>query len=138
MSIETVRQEILDWHRFLHQFFRAEIPAGSFSRMAPVLTPEFKYIAVWGEVGGREAFLSTVPGAYGAYPELEVFVEDIEVREVAPDLYLASFIQVETFPDLPHKRTVSAILRVEEGIAKWMLFPLTLINPQNQPDLGQE
>ena len=42
MTIELVKQEVLDWHQFLHQFFRAEIPAEAFSRMAPVLTEEFQ------------------------------------------------------------------------------------------------
>lgn len=46
MSIEVVKQEILDWHQFLHHFFRGEIPAEDFSRMAPVLTEEFQYVAV--------------------------------------------------------------------------------------------
>jgi hypothetical protein len=133
MSMEIVKQEVLDWHQFLHQFFRAEIPAEAFSRMAPVLTEEFQYVAVWGEVGGREAFLSQVPGAYGAFPELDVYVEDLQVRELGPDLYLASFIQVETFPNVPHRRKTSAILRVEDGLAKWILFHLTFIDPQNRP-----
>jgi len=106
--------------------------------MAPVLTPEFQYVAVWGEAGGREAFLSAVPGAYGAFPELEVYVEDLQVRKLAPDLFLASFIQVETFPDLPHKRKMSAILRVEDGLAKWILFHLTFIDPQSHPVPAEE
>ena len=133
MSKEIAAQEVLDWHQFLHHFFRAEIPAEAFSRMVPVLTPEFQYVAVWGEVGGREAFLSQVPQAYGAFPDLEVYVEDLEVRELGSDLYLASFIQVETFPNVPHKRRTSAILRVEDGLAKWILFHLTFIDPSSHP-----
>lgn len=138
MSAEIVKQEILDWHDFLQQFFRAEIPAEAFSRMEPVLTREFQYIAVWGEVGGRDMFLSSVPEAYGAFPELEVYTEDICLHKLAPDLYLASFIQVETFPKMPHKRRTSAILKLEDGIAKWVLFHLTFIDPQNRPNLDAE
>ncbi len=133
MSKKLVRQEVLDWHQFLHLFFRAKIPAEAFSRMAPVLTEEFQYVAVWGDVGGREAFLTQVPSAYGAFPELEVYVEDLQVHELGPDLYLASFIQVETFPNVPHRRRTSAVLRVEDGLAKWILFHLTFIDPNNHP-----
>lgn len=106
--------------------------------MEQVLTEEFQYIAVWGEVGGREAFLTQVPPAYGAFPDLEVYVEDVQVRELGQDLYLASFIQVETFPNVPPKRRTSAILRVEDGMAKWILFHLTFIDRSNHPAPSDE
>ena len=79
-----------------------------------------------------------MPSGYGQFPDLEVSVEDIQVRHLGGDLYLASFIQVETFPDLPHRRRVSAVLRVEEGAARWILFHLTLIDPRNQLDLDED
>jgi hypothetical protein len=135
MSIEKVRQEIIDWHQFLHKFFRGENEVDDFTRMVKVLTPEFQYISVWGEAGGRKLFLTEVPKAYGAFPDLDVYVEDIHVQELAPDLYLASFIQVETFPDLPHKRYTTGVLRMEEGIAKWVRFHLTLIDQTRRPNL---
>lgn len=138
MSTEIIRQAVLDWHRFLHQFFRAEIPAEAFEAFAKALAPEFKYIAVWGDMGGRETFLESVPEAYGILPTLDVYAEDIEVLELAPDVFLASFVQVETFPDLPHKRQASAILRLEQGEVKWVRFHLTLIDPKRQPNLDQD
>ena len=101
--------------------------------MEPVLTEEFQYVAVWGDVGGRKAFLTQVPPADGAFPELEVYVEDVQVRELGQGLYLASFIQVETFPHVPHRRRTSAVLRVEDGMAKWILFHLTFIDPSQHP-----
>ena len=55
MSIEKVRQEIIDWHQFLHRFFQGEIPAAEFSRMERVLTPEFKDVTVWEAVGMCQA-----------------------------------------------------------------------------------
>lgn len=107
--------------------------------MERVLTPEFKYVTVWGQAnGGREEFLATVPNSHGALPDIEVFVEDIEVREIAQDLFLASFIQVETFADIPPRRYTSAILRMEDGIAKWVLFHLTLIDQSRIPKLPKE
>jgi hypothetical protein len=86
ISTEIVKQEIIDWHQFLHKFFRGEIEAGAFNRMEKVLTPEFKYVSVWGQAGGREAFLESVPNGYGALPDIEVFVENIEVSEIAPEM----------------------------------------------------
>jgi hypothetical protein len=138
LSVEKVKQEIVDWHQFLHQYFRGEIEATEFSRMERVLTPEFDYVTVWGEVANREEFLGGVPAGYGALPDIEVYVEDVEVREVAPAVYLASFVQVETFPDVPHKRKTSAVLRMEDGIARWILFHLTFIDPTRRPKVGDE
>jgi len=57
LSVEKVKQEIIDWHQFLHHFFRGEIEATEFSRMERVLTPEFNYVTVWGDVANREEFL---------------------------------------------------------------------------------
>ena len=138
MSVEKVQHEIIAWHQFLHGFFRGEIPAAAFNRMNEVLTPEFKYVTVWGEVVSQKAFMEQVPQAYGIFPDLDVYVENIEVQEIGPDLYLTTFEQVETFPDLPARRTTSAILRMDDGIAKWVLFHLTFIDPTKRPQVNDE
>lgn len=138
MSIDKVKQEIIDWHQFLDLFFRGENELSDFSRMERVLTSEFRYVTVWGDVANRQEFLEGVPNGYGALPNSQAYVEDIKVQEIAPDLFLASFVQVETIPDLPPKRTTSAILRMEDGIVKWVLFHLTLIDSSRRPSVVDE
>ena len=136
MSEALVRQEIIDWHRFLHAYLKAEIDVSEGERMWRVLTPEFRYVTVWGEAHGADAFLAAVPGMHGSVRDIDVDVEDIEALEIGPDLFMATFVQVETFEELPPRRCTSAILRVEGGIAKLVHFHLTLIDPARRPPVG--
>ena len=82
--------------------------------------------------------MAGVPAGYRKLPNIDVFVENIVVRQVAPDLYWATFEQVETFPDIPHRRHTTGLLRLDDGQVKWLLFHLTLIDPSRVPAAAAE
>lgn len=115
--------EVLALHRFLDAWLKGEIDRGDDvpARLAEALADDFKIIHPDGTRGDRNSAIEGFAGAFGEKPpEYALLISDIEVRDLAPGLCLATYVERHR-GELRRARSTSVLLRRrDDGKIEWL------------------
>lgn len=130
-SALVVREEIREFHEQLAVWL-AEGPEPAMQRLASAVARELSFVGLDGQALGCDELVAALAGAGGARPGLRIAVEDVVVGELAPGLWLATFVERHS----PGRdRRTSAVLRNESGAplgVAWMHVHETPLGPSGE------
>lgn len=84
-------KEIRELHAFFEAWYRGTIDDsdGSFSRVENALAPGFTLITSGGQIIARNQLLALLRAEYATKPDIEMWVENVQLRLEAGDIVLA-------------------------------------------------
>ena len=108
-----VEREICQLHAFFTGWYRGTIAdtVGAFSRVERVLAPEFTLITSDGYTMPREQLLPLLRGEHGKRPEIEMWVDQIQLRLVSGELVLITYQEHGVTANGARSTLISAVLR---------------------------
>jgi hypothetical protein len=110
---ESYEKEIRELQAFFEAWYRGTVDNSevTFSRLADVLAPEFMLITSDGYILERERVLSLLRTDYAAKTEIELRVEDCQLRLASGDILLVTYEEHGTTQNLKKTALISAVLR---------------------------
>ena len=108
-----VEREIRELHAFFRAWYRGAIDDTdeAFARVETVLAPEFVLITSDGYTLPRERLLPLLRGEYGRRPEIEMSVDQVELRLVSGELVLITYREHGVTANGKRSTLISAVLR---------------------------
>jgi len=109
----NVEREIHELHAFFTAWYRGTIadPDSAFSRVENVLAPEFTLITSDGYTMPREQLLSLLRGEHAKRPEIEMRVDQIQLRLVSGEIVLITYQEHGVTANGARSKLISALLR---------------------------
>ena len=106
-------REIHDLHTFFEAWYRGTIEDtdGSFGRLENVLAPEFTLITSDGYVVPREQLLPLMRAEYATKPEIEMWVEAVQLRLASGEIVLATYEEHGRTTNGTRSTLITALLR---------------------------
>lgn len=90
-----IQQEIKALHQFFQDWFNGTLPRTeeSFVRFSSVMGSDFEIVSPQGQLVARSPLLERLEAAHGIYRDqpCRIWVENPRVRQVAADLWLATY-----------------------------------------------
>jgi hypothetical protein len=114
MTEAACRTEIEEVHRFFQEWFAGRLPREAFDRV-DVLAEDFRIVWPDGSLTTRVELLERLQSAYGSRAEapLTIEIDRIELREVGPALWLATYEEWHGSETERQGRLSSAVLRLK-------------------------
>ena len=105
--------EVRELHLFFRSWYRGTVDDsdGSFSRVEKVLAPEFTLITSDGYVVARDQLLGLLRAEYATKPDIEMWVENIQLRLATDDIVLVNYEEHGTTMDRKQSTLITAVLR---------------------------
>lgn len=105
--------EIRELHAFFSSWYRGTIDNSdrSFSRVEDVLAPEFTLITADGYVVARDQLLGLLRSEYATKSDIEMWVENIQLRLATDDIILANYEEHGTTMSRKQSTLITAVLR---------------------------
>jgi hypothetical protein len=103
--------------RELHSFFKAwyqgvvEDSDEAFGRIEAVLAPEFTLITSDGHVIARDQLLAILRAEHSTKPDIEIWVENFQLRFAEGDIVLATYEEHGTTKNGKRSTLITAVLR---------------------------
>ena len=106
-------KEINGLHAFFKVWYRGTIDDSdeSFSRVEDILAPEFTLITSDGYVVAKEQLLGLLRSEYATKPEIEMWVENIQLRLATDDIVLVNYEEHGTTINGKKSTLITALLR---------------------------
>lgn len=111
MSIgDRARREVEELHAFFGRWYAAPVEA-DLDRVSGALAPEFELLAPSGDLLTRQQLLSELAANRGAYPDLSITVEELELSPSRDDEITARYTEVHWEGGKCERRRCCALLR---------------------------
>ena len=106
-------KEIRELHSFFKAWYRGTIDDSdeSFSRVEDVLAPEFTLITADGYVVARDQLLGLLRSEYATKPDIEMWVENIQLRLASGDIVLVNYEEHGKAMNRKQSTLITAVLR---------------------------
>ena len=110
-----VEGEIHGLHAFFQDWYRGAIENSdpSFVRLQDVLAPEFTLITADGYVVPRAQLLPLMRGEYATKPEIEMWVENVQLRLDAGEILVATYEEHGVTANGKRATLITAVLRAK-------------------------
>jgi hypothetical protein len=110
---KSYEKEIHELHAFFEAWYQGTIDSSdrSFSRLEDVLAPEFTLITSDGYTIKREQLLALLRTEYAAKPDIEIWVENSQLRLTAGDIVLVNYEEHGTTKEGKRSNLITAVLR---------------------------
>lgn len=105
--------EIRELHSFFEAWYRGEVPNSddAFARISDYLATEFTLITSSGFVGDREQVLGMLRSEHAARPDLEMSVENPQLKLATDAIVLATYEEHGTTAAGKRATLITAVLR---------------------------
>ena len=105
--------EIRELHSFFRSWYRGTVDNSdrSFSRVEEVLAPEFTLITSDGYVVARDQLLGLLRSEYATKPDIEMWVENIQLRLASGDIILVNYEEHGKAMNRKQSTLITAVLR---------------------------
>ncbi len=119
--IDRCLSEVADLSRFFEDWFAGATSCepATFARLPEVLSEDFLLVTTRGEVLDRDSLLARIRAAHGmasaANGRLEVLVESMRARCVAPDVCVVTYEERQVLGGESVGRIVTALFRGRSG-----------------------
>ena len=112
-----VEREIRELHVFFESWYRGTIEDSdqAFSRVEGVLAPEFVLITSDGYTMPREQLLPLLRDEHARRPEIEMRVDQIQIRLVSGEIVLITYQEHGVTESGARSTLITAVLRVKAG-----------------------
>ena len=109
----SYEKEIRELHSFFEAWYRGTIDdsARSFGRVKDVLAPEFTLITSDGHIIARDQLLALLRAEYSTKPDIEIWVENFQLRLTAGDIVLVNYEEHGTTTNMKRSTLITAVLR---------------------------
>ena len=116
---DRCRQEVVELHRFFHDWFNAELAddAASFARLDGVLAADFEIIGPEGRRVERAALIPALRGGHGRHvgTSFAIEVRNVRSRRVGDGMVLVTYEEHQTSAREPRSWLSSALFRDRAG-----------------------
>ena len=131
-------KEIRELHAFFKTWYRGTVDNSdiSFSRVEDVLAPAFTLITAEGYVVARDQLLGLLRAEYATKPDIEMWIENIQLRFATGDIVLVNYEEHGTTMNRKQSTLITAVLRKDpkqQNGLEWIH-----IHEVRLPDLKQE
>jgi hypothetical protein len=106
-------KEIRELHSFFEAWYRgtSDDSDRSFSRVENVLAPEFTLITSDGHIIARDQLLALLRAEYSTKPDIEMWIENCQLRLEAGDIVLVNYEEHGTTTNGKQSILITAVLR---------------------------
>ncbi len=114
---ESCRKEIIELHQFFQDWFHGVLPdtPEALARFSGVMAAEFRIVSPEGRMTARPALVEAIKKAYGVHRDIafRIWIEDAQVRSLAPDLWLATYQEWQQTGAARKGRLSTALFRAD-------------------------
>lgn len=108
---QKIIKEVQDLHAFFEAWFNGTLNSEEFIRVEKSIAVDMKMVSPEGVIMSGEGIIQAIKNSHGSSNHIKIWVEDVTVKRLTADFYLATYYELQDRAGNNTKRYSSAIFR---------------------------